>query len=110
MVFGMSEQFPMHWSFVLLIGLGLCGYLRRHLPKGSNDVFQIMKIKSQTTAIIYFVTLAISGAWLLQEHPEIFTQNPFTRIVALFLVVTPFVPSLLKHEYNLFKEAGTNNA
>jgi|GEM_PF-6026550 len=110
MVYGMSEQLPVHWSLVLLIGFSLCGYLRRHLPKDANNVFQIMKIKSLTIAIIYFSALAASVAWLFLKYPDILKHNPLTQMVIIILVVTPFTPNLFRHEFNLFKEVGANNA
>ena len=109
MVFGISNQLPIHWSFVLLIGFGVCGYLRSHLPKEANNIFKIMQIKSFTFTIIYFAALTVSCVWLYLERPDIIKQNPLAPIVIL-LVLLPFVPSLIKHEHNLYKKAGTKSA
>ena len=110
MVFGMSEQLPVHWLFVLIIGFSLCAYLRRHLSTDDNNVFEIMKTKSLIIVAIYYLVLSISGAYLFLRYPGIFIESTLAQTVTFILVITPFIPSLFRHEYNLYKEAGTNNA
>lgn len=109
-VFGMSDLLPIHWSFVLIVGFGVCSYLRRALKKDANNVFKIMQIKSKAFVIIYFLALSASCVWLYLEFPNIFEQYTLSKLVIIMLVLLPFIPALLRHEHNLYKVSGTKNA
>jgi len=110
MVFCINEQLPIHWIFVLIIGTGICSYLRSSLPGDANNIQLMFNINSYALAIIYFSTLLISAVTLYLMYPDKFLQNTFMSAVIFVLALAPFLPSLLKHERKVFRDAGALNA
>jgi len=98
------------WMFVLLIGFGICRYLRRGFPKDASTMFDGMSNKIKIIILIYYVTLSALIFYIVLMFPESINYNDSQFLVFLFALTLPLVPGWLKYELKLYKWAGSNVA
>lgn len=99
-----------NWVIVLLIGFGICRYLRREFPKNTSNVFDNMGGKSKVLMLMYFVTLAVFTFYIVIEHQESINYSDTQFLVFLFALTMPLIPGWIKDELYLYKWAGDNTA
>ena len=99
-----------NWILVLLIGFGICRYLRRGLPKDASTMFDGMSNKIKIIILIYYATLSALILYIVLNYPESINYNDAQFLAFLFALTLPLIPGWLKYEVKLYKWAGSNAA
>jgi hypothetical protein len=99
-----------NWVIVLLIGFGICRYLRRECPKNTSNLFDNMSNKSKMILLMYYVTLAVIAFYIVFKHQDLIKYSDTQFLVFMFAFTLPLIPGWLKDELHLYKWAGNNAA